>query len=157
MTTTNTLGFGSLASVAWTAMDGSNLNGTQLTAVNANITANTQLANALLSAINGAVNLNWKSFALSDLGVSEAQQLTWAAQVSARLGITVGNTTELSLGEWRQLAADLQTDAAREASKRSVNSGGGDQGRQRQVVCERTRGEPVGCLHGRSGEPGFEL
>ncbi len=125
MSTTNTLGFGSLASVAWTAMDGSSLNGTQLTATNANITANTQLANALLSAINGAVNLNWKSFALSDLGVSEAQQLTWAGQISTRLGVTLGNTTELSLGEWRHLAADLQSDAAREASKRSVTAGGG--------------------------------
>lgn len=125
MSTTNTLGFGSLASVAWTAMDGSNLSGAQLTTANAIIQTNTQLANALQSAINGAVNLDWKTFSLADLGVSEAQQQAWAAHISSRLDITVGNTTNLSLGEWRQMAADLQTDAAREASKRSVSEGGG--------------------------------
>jgi hypothetical protein len=106
-------------------MDGSSLSSSQLSSVNGVINTNTQLANALLSAINGAVNLDWKSFALSDLGVSSAQQSNWSSQISSRLGVAVGNTTDLSLGEWRRIAADLQNDAAREASKRAVNSGGG--------------------------------
>jgi hypothetical protein len=126
MSTTNSLGFGSLASVAWTPMDGTGLSGAQLTAVNSIITANTSISNRLLSAVNGAVNQSWSSFALSDMSdTTAAQQTEWADQISSRLGITVARGTSLSLGEWRRIAADLQNDAALQASKRAVGSGGG--------------------------------
>ena len=125
MATTNSLGFGSLSSVSWTAMDGTGLNASQLATVNANINANGTIANLLLAAVNGAVNEGWSAFALTDLGGSLAASAGWAAQINARLGLNLNRSTELSLGEWRRIAAELQDDAAREASKRDVNSGGG--------------------------------
>lgn len=126
MSSTNTLGFGSLASVAWTAMDGTGLSSAQLAAANTTISTNLSLAATLLAAINSAVNLDRSAFALSDLEtVNSPQPAAWAGQISQRLGITVGSTTTMSLGEWRRIAADLQTDAAREASKRNASNGGG--------------------------------
>lgn len=125
MSTTNSLGFGSLASVAWTPMDGTGLSGAQLTAVNSVISTNTSVSNLLLSAVNGAVNQGWTSFALSDLQGTSAEQSGWASHISSRLGITVARATSLSLGEWRRIAAELQNDAALQASKRAVGSGGG--------------------------------
>ena len=123
MSTTNNLGFGSLASVAWTAMDGSSLSGAQLTATNATIGANVTVANKLLAAINGAVNLDLRAFTLAD--VDPVNATAYAAQISNRLGMTVAAGTSLSLGQWRSIAAALQNDAAREASKRGVTDGGG--------------------------------
>ena len=125
MATTNSLGFGSLSSVSWTSMDGTDLTAGQLAAVNATISGNTAVANLLLAAVNGAVNVDWTSFSLSDLGGGSGVIAARAAQINARLGMNLNGDTVLSLGEWRRIAAELQNDAAREASKRNVSSGGG--------------------------------
>ena len=136
----NTLGFGSLASVAWTDMNGTGLTSTQLTQVNADKALADHIVGSLLGAINGAVNEGWIEFRLTDLAPltlgnppvtqSDLQREAWAneraAFIQTALDTTVTSTQDLSLSQWRRIAADLQDYAALQASKLpATNNGGG--------------------------------
>lgn len=141
MATTNTLGFGSLASVAWTDMNGTDLVASQLTAVNADISSASTVANVLIDVIKGAVKQGWSSFRLDDLSAAyfkstnlrtgtaaldDDRSLDWAEYISQITGSSISSTQKLSLSEWRRIAADLQDHASLQASKRDpAGSGGG--------------------------------
>lgn len=130
---TNNLGFGSLASVAWTDMNGLSLTTAQSTLVTANKVQAEQIANQLLSAIKASVNQDWSQFSLYDFvtedtvaGQSRTATLTsWTSFLQKSVGVEVSPTKPLSPGEWRQVAARLQDFAAKEASKRAPADGGG--------------------------------
>lgn len=134
----NELGFGSLASVAWSDMSGTDLTQSQLEALNADITAGTTISAVLIELITGAVALGTTSFRLSDLG--DAFQFTdintaspergdnanhWAVFISRVTGNPLSASTELSLSEWRRVAAELQNHASQQASRRDPNGAGG--------------------------------
>ena len=134
----NELGFGSLASVAWSDMKGTDLTAEQLQAVNADISADTTIAAILLELISGSVIQGRTSFRLADLG--DAFQFTnlndaqtprednandWAEFISRVTDEAVSASTELSLGEWRRVAAELQNHASQQASKRDPDGEGG--------------------------------
>ncbi len=130
MTTVNSSGFGALASVAWTPMDGTGLSATDLQFVNFRITVNTTLASDILKAVNGAVNSGRTAFSLEDLYPTGSTtpgnlNLTNIANHLSVVGLTLDKSTALSLTAWRKIATDLENDAALQASKRSVTSGGG--------------------------------
>jgi hypothetical protein len=130
---TNNLGFGSLASVAWTDMNGLSLTDAQSTLVTENKTQAELIANQLLAAIKASVNQEWSQFSLYDFvsddtvaGQSRTATLTdWTSFLQKSVGVEVSATKPLSPGEWRQVAAQLQDFAAKEASKRSPADGGG--------------------------------
>ena len=134
--TTNTLGFGSLASVAWTDMNGTGLDAGQLTSVNGELGNATVIANTLLDVIKGAVNVGMSAFSLTNLdsgyfaktslGSAAADTpVDWAEFILRTTGTNVTATQDWSLSQWRRVAADLQDYAAQEASKRSSANGGG--------------------------------
>jgi hypothetical protein len=140
MATTNELGFGSLASVAWTDMNGTGLTSTQLDEVNADISAASTIASALIDVIKGAVKAGWTRFNLSDLSASYFQLTNlrtdtssatddrasdWADFISMVTGEAISATRDLSLNEWRRVAAELQDHASQQASRRSPNGDGG--------------------------------
>lgn len=131
MASTNKAGFGSLASVAWTDMNGTGLNSSQLTALNAQIDSTSAISRAILNTINAAINAGWSQFSVSDIpaalrpGTSGGWAATWATQISNLTGDSVTPGKAISLGEWRRIAAELQNEAARQASKRSTSDGGG--------------------------------
>lgn len=58
---------GNLTTVAWNDMNGVGLDQAALASVDANISTANAIAEALLDAVNGAINLNWHSFSLNDL------------------------------------------------------------------------------------------
>ena len=136
MSTTNSLGFGSLASVAWTDMNGTDLTTAQLEAVNTAISAASTIATVLIDVIKGAVKSGLTRFNLADLA-GEYFQLTalnapttdtsvdWANFISDTTGQGISATTDLSLNEWRRVAAELQDHASQQASRRSPNGDGG--------------------------------
>jgi hypothetical protein len=130
---TNNLGFGSLASVAWTDMNGLSLTDAQSTLVTENKTRAELIANQLLSAIKASVNQDWSQFSLYDFVTDDtvadqsrtATLTDWTAFLKKSVGVEVSATKPLSPGEWRQVASQLQDFAAKEASKRSPADGGG--------------------------------
>jgi hypothetical protein len=140
MATTNELGFGSLASVAWTDMNGTGLTSTQLDEVNADISAASTIASALIDVIKGAVKAGWTRFNLSDLSAGYFQLTNlrtdtssatddrasdWADFISMVTGEAISATRDLSLNEWRRVAAELQDHASQQASRRSPEGDGG--------------------------------
>lgn len=127
MGNTNTLGFGSLASVAWTDMNGTGLSAAELTAVNADIAKSRLITNALLGALQGAVNKDWTSFNLGELfdPPDPATAADWATAIGAATGKSVSPSQNLSLSQWRGIAAELQDHEALQASKRSTSGQGG--------------------------------
>lgn len=127
MGNTNTLGFGSLASVAWTDMNGTGLSAAELTSVNADIAKSRLIANALLGALQGAVNKDWTSFNLGELfdPPDPATAADWATDIGAFTGKSVSPSQNLSLSQWRGIAAELQDHEALQASKRSTSGQGG--------------------------------
>lgn len=140
--TTNTLGFGSLASVAWTDMNGTGLDAAQLTSVNGELGNASVIASTLLDIIKGAVNVGRSAFSLTDVnsdpargfdyfaqtslgGAAKDTPVDWAEFILRTTGTNVTATQDWSLNQWRRVAADLQDYAAQEASKRSSANGGG--------------------------------
>jgi hypothetical protein len=130
---TNNLGFGSLASVAWTDMNGLSLTTAQSTAVTANKAKAELIANQLQAAIKASVHQEWSQFSLYDFvtantvsGQSANVTLSdWSSFIQDAIGVEVTPTKPLSPGQWRQVAAQLQDYAAKEASKRAPSDGGG--------------------------------
>lgn len=130
---TNNLGFGSLASVAWTDMDGLSLTESQKNVITARKDKAELIAGQLLAAIKASVNQEWTQFSLYDFvtdstvaGQSATATLAdWTAFLKQSIGLEVSATRSLSPGEWRRAAADLQDYAAKEASKRNPADGGG--------------------------------
>lgn len=138
MSTTNELGFGSLASVAWSEMTGTDLTPDQLATVNNEIDNDLIIDNTLLAAIDEAIKRGAGSFRLSDLGA--AVQLTqintdvparadtandWAEYISSVTGLPISASTSLSLSQWRGVAAEMQNHASQQASKRDPQGEGG--------------------------------
>lgn len=130
---TNNLGFGSLASVAWTDMNGLSLTTSQSTAVTANKAKAELIANQLQAAIKASVHQEWSQFSLYDFVTgstvpNQSANVTlsdWASFLQDAIGVEVTPTKSLSPGQWRQVAAQLQDYAAKEASKRAPSDGGG--------------------------------
>jgi hypothetical protein len=140
MATTNQLGFGSLASVAWTDMKGTSLSPLQLSEVNADISAATTIAASLIDVIKAAVKQGGSAFKLTDLDPAYFQRtnlktstpsttddaaLDWATFIAKVTGDSLSSTQTLSLSEWRRIAADLQDHAYLQASKRDPAGEGG--------------------------------
>lgn len=122
----NTYGFGSLASVAWTDMNGTGLTSAELAQVNAYKSLADQIVGSLLGTINGAVNNDLSKFRLTQLAApGSTTPATWADFIQTALDITVTSTQDLSLSQWRRIAADLQDYAALQASKRPTTDNGG--------------------------------
>lgn len=108
-------------------MDGTGLTEFENDALNTRISNQANLSTALLSAILGATNGGLDSFSLTDLGNHPTGQ-TPALNLQTlkkALGVNLSAATQLTLQEWRRLAISLENDAALQASKRSVNDGGG--------------------------------
>lgn len=120
---TNELGFGSLASVAWTDMNGTGLTATQLTAVNTDIKTAEDIAEKLINVIKNAVARGDTSFSLFQAYVSNSTDQ--AAFVSEITGEDISTTRQLSLNQWRAVAAQLQDHAAQQASRRSPSGESG--------------------------------
>jgi hypothetical protein len=140
MGTTNQLGFGSLASVAWTDMKGTHLSNSQLASVNADIGNAMTIAATLIDVIKVAVQQDLASFSLDDLAASSFQvtnlrtdteatgddrPLDWATYISSIVGSTLSTSQPLALSEWRRVAAELQDHASLQASKRDPAGAGG--------------------------------
>ena len=135
MANTNELGFGSLASVAWTDMNGTGLTTAQLADVNADIIAATTVATALIDSIKGMVKTGKTSFSLSDLnpayfglpdvGSAGNNAISWASFISEVTGDDISATKDLSLNDWRRVAAELQDYASQQASRRNPSGAGG--------------------------------
>jgi len=132
MATTNSLGFGSLASVAWTDMNGTDLTDAQLDEVDSDISAASTIASALIDVIKGAVKLGLTRFKLSDLSAGYFQLTDlrtstssttddgvtdWADFISQVTGQDISASRDLSLNEWRAVAAQLQDHASQQASR----------------------------------------
>lgn len=140
MGSTNRLGFGSLASVAWTDMKGTDLDATQLAEVNADISAASTISEALIEVVRRAVKQGWTAFKLDDLDAAyfkltdlrtatatsgDDRSLDWASYISTITGTTLSSAQTLSLTEWRRIAAELQDHAYLQASKRNPSGEGG--------------------------------
>jgi len=141
MATTNELGFGSLASVAWTDMNGTGLSSAQLAEVNTDISAASTIASTLIDVIKGAVKAGWSSFSLNNLApgyfqltnlrtsttssTTDDRVTDWADFISEVTGQDISATNTLSLNEWRAVAAELQDHTSQQASRRSPNGAGG--------------------------------
>lgn len=137
----NEAGFGSLASVAWTDMNGTGLNAAQLADVNADISAASTIAGVLIDEIKRQVKSGRTSFSLNDLQsgyflltdlrtlpaatVKDDRPLDWADFITQVTGENISTTRDLSLNQWRALAAQLQDHASQQASRRSPNGEGG--------------------------------
>jgi len=131
MATTNELGFGSLASVAWTDMNGTGLkSGTsELAAVDTAISAASTIASVLIDVIKRSVKAGQTSFKLeSNADIATYLPLTnlnagnetvgdWAAFIGKVTGENLPVGKELSLNQWRAVAAQLQDHASQQASR----------------------------------------
>ena len=123
---TNNIGFGSLASVAWTAMDGTGLTTSQTSALKTSLATVKTIYQTLLSSIKGAVNLGWSDFSLNDIDSLEADDRTsWASLINTSADQSVSPSISMSLAQWRDVAARMQDYYARESSKLSSTDGGG--------------------------------
>ena len=140
MTVTDDTGnFGTLTTVAWREMNGVELDAVGLETVNANVATASTIAEALLDAINGALNLNWQTFSLDDLesgaglgyldALSRTQIQTppandtaqdWSSFITYALGSGPSANQQQDFNEWRRLADDLQQFSAANASRRST-------------------------------------
>ena len=123
MATTNSLGFGSLASVAWTDMNGTGLTSAQLAEVNTDISAATTIASVLIDVIKSAVKLGLTSFSLNNVDTSNSNDR--ASFITEVTGEDISATKQLSLNQWRAVAAQLQDHASQQASRRSPSGEGG--------------------------------
>ena len=139
----NNAGFGSLASVAWTDMDGllksvasgdtTSADALALKKVNDNKTKAETIAINLLGAIKASVNQEWTQFSLYDFvndatvsGQTRVQTLSdWTSFLKTSVGFEISATKSLTPSEWRRVAGDLQDYAAKEASKRNISNSGG--------------------------------
>ena len=116
MGNTNQLGFGSLASVAWTDMTGTDLTPDQLQAVNSDIDNASRIAAALIFKIKSAVADGLTSFSLDDLepayfqitdvrtdtaNKGDDRPVDWADYISGVTGNTLSSSQALSISEWR--------------------------------------------------------
>ena len=141
----NTTGVGTLARVAWTPLEGTGLSAAERGSVTQDAINAEVMAQALLDAANSAFNLGWSRFSLDDLtGVAGLAGGAYLARTNLRLSTTStaddtagdwsvfigqalrsGPAADLarSLGDWRNLAADLQRFAALQASKRNPADG----------------------------------
>jgi len=138
-TSTNELGFGSLASVAWSDMTGTDLTPEQLDQVNNEIAADLTISSSLVDAINAAIKEDRTSFRLSDLSTDVLSQTAintdatprddnandWADYISRLTDFDISASTELSISQWRGVVAALQDDASLQASKRDPAGEGG--------------------------------
>jgi len=123
---TNNVGFGSLASVAWTAMDGTGLNAAQTISLKASLASVKDIYQTLLSSIKGAVNLGWTAFSLNDINsLSAGTRTSYAGLINSTANQSVSPSISLSLAQWREVAARMQDYYARESSKLGANDGGG--------------------------------
>lgn len=123
---TNNVGFGSLASVAWTPMDGTGLTTSQTTVLKASLASVKNIYQTLLSSIKGAVNLGWRDFALNDIdSLDAATRTSWATLINTTASQSISPSISMSLAQWREVAARMQDYYARESSKLSANDGGG--------------------------------
>jgi len=140
MTVTDDAGsFGTLTTVAWREMNGLELDAVGLETVNADVATAATIAEALLDAINGALNLNWQTFSLNDLEsgaglgyldlLSRTQIQTapasdtapdWSSFITYALGSGPSADQQQGFNEWRRLADELQQFSAASASKRST-------------------------------------
>lgn len=123
---THTTGFGTLAGIAWTPLDGTGLSPAETVSVDKDVKAASVMATALLAATKSAFNRDWAQFSLNDLaGLGHLSTLAtgdntaaqWATFIGRAVGSAPATTQARSLGEWRRLAADLQQYAALQASK----------------------------------------
>lgn len=129
MATTNSLGFGSLASVAWTDMNGTGLASAQLAEVDTAISAASTIASVLIDVIKRSVKAGQTSFKLeSNADIATYLPLTnlnagtetvgdWAAFIGKVTGENIPVGKELSLNQWRAVAAQLQDHASQQASR----------------------------------------
>lgn len=115
MATTNSLGFGSLASVAWTDMNGTGLTSAQLAEVDTAISAASTIADTLINVIKSAVKLGLTSFSLNNVDTSNSNDR--ASFISEVTGEDISATKQLSLNQWRAVAAQLQDHASQQASR----------------------------------------
>lgn len=120
---TNELGFGSLASVAWTDMNGTGLTTAQLAEVNTDIISANTIADTLINVIKNAVKGGLTSFSLFQAYASNSTDR--ASFISEVTGEDISATKQLSLNQWRAVAAQLQDHAAQQASRRSPSGAGG--------------------------------
>ena len=123
---THTTGFGTLAGIAWTPLDGTGLSPAETVSVDKDVKAASVMATALLAATKSAFNRDWVQFSLNDLaGLGHLSTLAtgdntaaqWATFIGRAVGSAPATSHARSLGEWRRLAADLQQYAALQASK----------------------------------------
>jgi hypothetical protein len=131
MGNTNQLGFGSLASVAWTDMTGTDLTPDQLQAVNSDID-NFKIKSAVADGLTSFSldDLEPAYFQITDVRTDTANKgddrpVDWADYISGVTGNTLSSSQALSISEWRTLAAELQDHAALQASKRDPAGAGG--------------------------------
>ena len=133
-TTTNSLGPGQLASVAWTPMYGTGLSASEKAAVDVQVDSATEVADALLAAAKAAINLGWSSFRLDDLAqlgqlstlaTGDDTPAEWATFISRSLGTPISASASASLNDWRLVADEMQRYAALQASQRNP-AGGAD-------------------------------
>jgi len=123
---TNNVGFGSLAAVSWTAMDGTGLTDTGAKTLKSTLSSVKDIYQTLLSSIKGSVNLGRTAFSLNDINTLSADTRTaYASLINTTANQSVTPTVSLSLAQWREVAARMQDYYARESSKLSVNDGGG--------------------------------
>jgi hypothetical protein len=120
---TNSLGFGSLASVAWTDMNGTGLTSAQLAEVNTDILTANDIADDLIKVIKNAVKGEYTSFSLFQAYARNSP--VEAAFISEITGEDISDRRQLSLNQWRAVAAQLQDHASQQASRRSPSGEGG--------------------------------
>jgi hypothetical protein len=132
----NTGGFGVLAGVAYTTMQGAGLGNAQQILVDQDAASAWQAADTLLRAVLSAINRDSTTFSLNDLhALGELPQLSagattaadWAAFIGRVLGTDLSAAQTDGLNGWRRVASDLQGVAARLASQADP-SGGADGG-----------------------------
>ncbi len=132
---------GNLTTVAWRDMNGVGLDAAALEAANANISTASAIAEALLDAVNGAINLDRQSFSLNDLQTgeglgylgllgrtqiqsppgSDAPQ-DWSDFIRDALGDGPLPDQPFAYNDWRRIADGLQRFAAISESERSTSS-----------------------------------
>lgn len=131
-TSDNTLGIGSLASVAWTPLYGVGLDAQETSAVTQQVNAAQQVAQALLNAAKSAINDGRTAFSLNDLvswgllgtlPTGDDSPGEWASFINGALDTQLTASGAASLNDWRRMADDLQRYAALQASRRDPSGG----------------------------------
>jgi hypothetical protein len=112
-----------------------------LAEVNTDISAASTIANSLIDVIKGAVKGGLTSFSLSNLAAGyfeltdlrtspastakDDRPIDWADFITEVTGEDISATKQLSLNQWRAVAAQLQDHASQQASRRSPSGEGG--------------------------------